>query len=262
MFFFSKYFDKIKNHLFLENFYKDFSNFSKTTRYFFLIVFGPLRRVHKISFRIFRKRNWKFFLFQNISQLFFFFWEKKGCVEWVIWYFSILIWAAKRGGRSFFTRRELFLKVFLRYLPQPEEITHKIHFCLSAITGCRGDFRALGPYEIEGMDGMGRTGRSFWSRKKQPFRNFMETYFIFFPACFWSPQKYFEDILLNIPNWKNLIFFSPKKYLHFFLTKKSGCVKLVVWSIFQYWFTLRWAKVNIFVKNSWFFYDIKKLFQQ
>ena len=71
MFFFSKYFAKIKNDLFFENFYKDFPNFSKTTLYFFLIVFGPLRRVNDISFRIFGNRNWKFFLFQNISQLFF-----------------------------------------------------------------------------------------------------------------------------------------------------------------------------------------------
>ena len=32
MFFFSKYFAKINDHLFLENFFKDFSNFSKTTQ--------------------------------------------------------------------------------------------------------------------------------------------------------------------------------------------------------------------------------------
>ena len=43
MFFFLKYFAKINNRLFLENFYKDFSNFSKTTQYIFLIVFDPLR---------------------------------------------------------------------------------------------------------------------------------------------------------------------------------------------------------------------------
>ena len=118
-FFFSKYFAKIKNHLFLLKVYKDFSNFSKSTRFFFLIVFGPLWRIHKISFRIFWKWNWKFFLFQNILL----FWKKKCCVELEIWYFSILIWAAKRGGRSFFTKRELFLQDFSRYLPQPEEIT-------------------------------------------------------------------------------------------------------------------------------------------
>ena len=47
---FFKIFRQIKNHLFLENFYKDFSNFSKTTQYIFLIVFGPLRRVIKTSF--------------------------------------------------------------------------------------------------------------------------------------------------------------------------------------------------------------------
>ena len=49
MFFFSKYFAKINNHLFLENFDKDFSNFSKTSQYIFLIVFGPLRRLFKTS---------------------------------------------------------------------------------------------------------------------------------------------------------------------------------------------------------------------
>ena len=64
-----------------------------------------------------------FSCFKNCFKIFRFFWKKKGCVALEIWYFSILIWAAKRGGRSFFTRRELFLQNFLRYLPQPEEIT-------------------------------------------------------------------------------------------------------------------------------------------
>ena len=104
MFFFSKYIAKIKNDLFFENFYKDFRNLSKTTQYFFLIFFGPLRRVYEISFRIFGNRNWKFFFFKIFRN----FKKKKGCVELVIWYFSILIWAQKRGGRSFLVNFRLF----------------------------------------------------------------------------------------------------------------------------------------------------------
>ena len=51
----------------------------------------------------------------------------------------------ERGRRSFFTRRELFLKDFLRYLPQPEEITH--FFC----------FPRGGPSLVRTMPSLART---------------------------------------------------------------------------------------------------------
>ena len=73
MFFFSKYFAKINNHLFLENFFKDFSNFSKTTQYIFLVVFGPLRRVLKTSFgkkSVFLSKNFASFFFDEIWKIF------------------------------------------------------------------------------------------------------------------------------------------------------------------------------------------------
>ena len=71
MFFFSKYFAKINNHLFFENFYKDFSNFSKTTQYIFLIVFGPLRRVIKKSFdKKIEKKSIAIFFFDEIWKIF------------------------------------------------------------------------------------------------------------------------------------------------------------------------------------------------
>ena len=53
MFSFSKNFAKIKIPLFRENFCQNFSNFSKTTQYFFFIVFGPLSRGFKTCFGIF-----------------------------------------------------------------------------------------------------------------------------------------------------------------------------------------------------------------
>ena len=72
MFFFSKNFVKIKNPLFREKFIKLFSNFSKTTQYFFLVVFGPLTRVIKTCFeKIFEKKIGNFSN-KKISQLFFF----------------------------------------------------------------------------------------------------------------------------------------------------------------------------------------------
>ena len=49
MFFFSKNFAKIEGWFFFRLFEHKFANFSKTTRYFFLIVFGPLRRDFKTS---------------------------------------------------------------------------------------------------------------------------------------------------------------------------------------------------------------------
>ena len=49
MFFFSKSFAKIGGWFFFRLFEHKFANFSKTTWYFFLIVFGPLRRDFKTS---------------------------------------------------------------------------------------------------------------------------------------------------------------------------------------------------------------------
>ena len=50
-------------------------------------------------------------------------------------------------------------------------------------------------------------GSHFGCQKKHPFRKYLENYSIFFPDCFWSPQKSFEDIFWNVPNWKNRKFF-------------------------------------------------------
>ena len=75
MFFFSKNFAKIKNPLFFENFFKNFSSFSKTTKYFFLIIFGTLRRHNKTSFKKKnQKKNRILFLSKNFAT--FFFWGK------------------------------------------------------------------------------------------------------------------------------------------------------------------------------------------
>ena len=81
MFFFSKNFVKIKNPLFREKIFKLFSNFSKTTQYFFLLVFGPHTRVRSTYFRkIFRKKIGNFSN-KKISNFVFFFekkyWSKK-----------------------------------------------------------------------------------------------------------------------------------------------------------------------------------------
>ena len=77
MFFFSKNFVKMKNPLFREIFFKLFSNFSKTTQNFFLVVFRPLTRDIKTCLeKIFEKKIGNFSN-KKISQLFFF--EKKFC---------------------------------------------------------------------------------------------------------------------------------------------------------------------------------------
>merc|ERR1712035_151583 len=51
--FFFKKFRQNRVFIFFAIFFKNFSNFSKTTQYFFLIVFAPLRRV----FKIFSEKN-------------------------------------------------------------------------------------------------------------------------------------------------------------------------------------------------------------
>ena len=51
----------------------------------------------------------------------------------------------------------------------------------------------------------------FWkSRKKHTFQEYFKNYSIFFPDCFWSPQKSFEDIFWNFLNWKNRKIFHLK----------------------------------------------------
>ena len=57
-----------------------FGNISKTTQYFFLVIFGPLRRLFRTSFGTFQKNKSEFFPIKKISQLFFFetkYWSKK-----------------------------------------------------------------------------------------------------------------------------------------------------------------------------------------
>ena len=71
MFYFSKNFAKIQNPLFFEFFFNNFSNFSKITEYFFLISFGPLRKLINTSFKENFKKNIEFYFCQKISQLFF-----------------------------------------------------------------------------------------------------------------------------------------------------------------------------------------------
>ena len=80
MFFFSKNFAKIKNPFFFENFFKNLSNFSKTTQYFFLIIFGPLRRHIKTSLKKKLKKKSNFIFVKKFRNFFFFeekFWPKK-----------------------------------------------------------------------------------------------------------------------------------------------------------------------------------------
>ena len=49
-----------------------FGNISKTTQYFFFVIFGPLRKLFRTSFGTFQKNKSEFFLIKKISQLFFF----------------------------------------------------------------------------------------------------------------------------------------------------------------------------------------------
>ena len=50
---------------------KNFSNFSKATQYFFLIILGPLRRLIKTYFDKKIQKKIEFYFCQKISQLFF-----------------------------------------------------------------------------------------------------------------------------------------------------------------------------------------------
>merc|ERR1712198_275029 len=59
-----------QNHrpIFFRKFFQGFLNFSKTTRYIFLIVFGPLRRVINTSFeKKNKKKNRILFLSKNFA---------------------------------------------------------------------------------------------------------------------------------------------------------------------------------------------------
>merc|ERR1712198_542201 len=62
-----------QNHrlLFFRKIFQGFLNFSKNTRYIFLIVFGPLRRVKKTSFEKKIKKKIEYYFCQKISQVFF-----------------------------------------------------------------------------------------------------------------------------------------------------------------------------------------------
>merc|ERR1712198_565977 len=72
IFFFFKIFRQNHRPLFFQKFFQGFLNFSKTTRYIFLIVFGPLRRVIKISFeKKNQKKNRILFLSKNFASFFF-----------------------------------------------------------------------------------------------------------------------------------------------------------------------------------------------
>jgi len=95
MFFFSKNFAKIKNPLFFENFFKNFSNFSKTTKYFFLIIFGPLRRHIKTYFKKNSKKKSNFIFVKKFRNFFF---------------------LRKNFGRKKFTKDFLY-KIFIKGFP-------------------------------------------------------------------------------------------------------------------------------------------------
>ena len=74
--FFFKKFRQNRGFVFFAIFFKNFSNFSKTTLYFSFIVFGPLRRDFKTSFKKFKEKKIGFFSNQKISNNFFFFAKK------------------------------------------------------------------------------------------------------------------------------------------------------------------------------------------
>ena len=48
------------------------------------------------------------------------------------------------------------------------------------------------------------------SQKKHAFQKYLKNYSTFFPDCFWSPQKSFEDISWNFLILKNRKIFLPK----------------------------------------------------
>ena len=79
-------FQKISNNFFFcekIHFYKNFSNISETTQYFQFIVFRPLRRGFKTSFRKFREKKTEYSFSKKIEQLFFC--EKIGRLPVVVW---------------------------------------------------------------------------------------------------------------------------------------------------------------------------------
>ena len=74
-FFFQKISPKSRFRFF-RIFFFNFSNFSKTTQYFFPIAFGPLRRDFKTSFKKFCEKKIEIFCTQKISHNLFFFAKK------------------------------------------------------------------------------------------------------------------------------------------------------------------------------------------
>ena len=62
-----------------------YENISKTTRYFYLIVSGPHKRVQKISFGMFRIGKCSNKIILNFFEEKFFEEKKSGCVVLVVW---------------------------------------------------------------------------------------------------------------------------------------------------------------------------------
>ena len=56
--------------------------------------------------------------------------------------------------------------------------------------------------------------------KKLAFREYLENYLIFFPGCFWSPKKIYQDILWNTKK-KYIGNFSNTKFRFFFFLRKN-----------------------------------------
>ena len=55
--------------------------------------------------------------------------------------------------------------------------------------------------------------------KKLAFREYLENYLIFFPGCFWSPKKIYQDILWNTQKNKYIGNFSNTKISLLFFEK-------------------------------------------
>ena len=150
-----------------------FWNFSKSAQYFFLIFFVPHRRVFKTYYGIFRIEKIGKFCTQKSPNVFVFF-EKK--VEKIIIFVNI-----SKTAQYFF------------------------------LIGSGPHRRVLKTYS--GIFWIGKIGKFstkkspnvfffFKGRKKHPFVKYLGNCSIFFPDCFWSPQKIFEDIFWNIPKRK------------------------------------------------------------
>ena len=72
-----------------------------------------------------------------------------------------------------------------------------------------------------GAGGGWDTGCPIGGRKKQPLWKYLENCSIFFPDCFWSPQKSFEDIFFGIFQIGKIEKFSIQKFRTLFFKEKS-----------------------------------------